>query len=426
MIVNCMAIMCIILGILGIKTEKIKFNPITIFSFLWGIIIFLSNIKLYTLYEANVETYKCIMIGVFSFVLGYYFFKIILNNKVIVIEKSIKNYQIRKKICYFMLVLCLVFIIKNIIVYKDVLFKDGYNLASVQTAQQKNDLSSAGIENAISFLIVNPMYISLNIVIIANLILGDKDLKLFFSLIILNLGRIITSGGRQAFIQFFLILLVIISFSQSYKNIGSKISKKLKGKKKSIILIGVIVLIILSLSRSSNIFKTIYLDFAMQPYMFEYWMKMVDKTNSTAYGLSSMMGFIYPILYILKNFLHIFPEIPEFFSEIYSMNMLTIEKWINIGLVLKANAYVSIFWYLYYDGRVMGIFLGMFIIGMISNNIYTLSIRKTNMKIVSMYAMIALMLFYSFGDMEFSKTNFAMAFVYIITIMFKRKNERKQ
>lgn len=426
MIINCMAILCIALGIMGIKTEKIKLNPITIFSFLWGIIIFFSNMRLYTLYETDIEIYKYIIFGVISFVCGYYSFKIILKNKVLVINKNKTTYKIRKKMCYMLLILCLLFIAKNIIVNRKILFKDGYNLASVQTAQQENDLSSTGIENAISFLIVNPMYISLNVAIIANFLLGDKDFKLFLCLIVLNIGRIITSGGRQSFIQFFFILLIIMSFSQHCKNLEKKIVKKIKGKKTSVIFIGVIVLIVLSLSRSSNIIKTIYLDFAMQPYMFEYWAKTLDSTNSIAYGLSSTMGFIYPVLYICKNFLRIFSEIPEFFSSIYNMNMLPIEKWIYIGHTLKANAYVSIFWYLYYDGRLIGILIGMFILGMISNNIYTIAIKRNDMKNVSLYVMIAIMLFYSFGDMEFSKTNFAIAFIYIITIMFKRNGERNK
>lgn len=426
MIINCMAILCIALGIMGIKTEKIKLNPITIFSFLWGIIIFFSNMRLYTLYETDIEIYKYIILGVISFVCGYYSFKIILKNKVLVISKNKTTYKIRKKMCYMLLILCLLFIAKNIIVNRKILFKDGYNLASVQTAQQENDLSSTGLENAISFLIVNPMYISLNVAIIANFLLGDKDFKLFLCLIVLNIGRIITSGGRQSFIQFFFILLIIMSFSQHCKNLEKKIVKKIKGKKTSVIFIGVIVLIVLSLSRSSNIIKTIYLDFAMQPYMFEYWAKTLDSTNSIAYGLSSTMGFIYPVLYICKNFLRIFSEIPEFFSSIYNMNMLPIEKWIYIGHTLKANAYVSIFWYLYYDGRLIGILIGMFILGMISNNIYTIAIKRNDMKNVSLYVMIAIMLFYSFGDMEFSKTNFAIAFIYIITIMFKRNGERNK
>lgn len=426
MIINCMAILCIALGIMGIKTEKIKLNPITIFSFLWGIIIFFSNMRLYTLYETDIEIYKYIILGVISFVCGYYSFKIILKNKVLVINKNKTTYKIRKKMCYMLLILCLLFIAKNIIVNRKILFKDGYNLASVQTAQQENDLSSTGLENAISFLIVNPMYISLNVAIIANFLLGDKDFKLFLCLIVLNIGRIITSGGRQSFIQFFFILLIIMSFSQHCKNLEKKIVKKIKGKRTSVIFIGVIVLIVLSLSRSSNIIKTIYLDFAMQPYMFEYWAKTLDSTNSIAYGLSSTMGFIYPVLYICKNFLRIFLEIPEFFSSIYNMNMLPIEKWIYIGHTLKANAYVSIFWYLYYDGRLIGILIGMFILGMISNNIYTIAIKRNDMKNVSLYVMIAIMLFYSFGDMEFSKTNFAIAFIYIITIMFKRNGERNK
>lgn len=50
-------IICICFSIIGIRTEKRILNPITVFCMLWGIIIFLSNLRLYTLYEADIYIY---------------------------------------------------------------------------------------------------------------------------------------------------------------------------------------------------------------------------------------------------------------------------------------------------------------------------------------------------------------------------------
>lgn len=410
------AIICIIFSIIKAKKDKNKFNPISIFLILWGIIFIFSKLRFYTLFESTNKTYNYLIYGIISFVLGYYFMKLITRNKGIRLSwdgKSNKEYSINRNLCLFLIIFCIILIALKMIANRNILFSYGFNLAGIQKALQEEELESSSIMNAISFLIVNPLCLALMIVICSDCIKNKMDKKLFILVILLNIERIFLTGGRQAFIQFFFVLLIIMSFNgnQYLKKIGSKFILKIKTN--FMLTIAVIMLILLSLSRTSQIVKTIYLDFAMQPYMFEYWSNFVDKNETLAYGMSSLSGFIYPIFYILKNLFHLINYIPTNLDNAYNMNLLTIDKWIYIGKELKANAYVSIFWYLYYDYRIIGIISGMFIMGMISYNKYIKATNNPNLINISKYCMIALCIFYSFGDMEFSKVNFALAYLYI-------------
>ena len=430
MLIYLINIVFIFLGIIYTKKEKNVLNPITILFLLWSVIVIFSKMQLYTLYETSSYIYYYIYFGLTSFLIGYCFFRFITKNKGLRLKNiktnlNSKEYLIFKKnLCYLFIIFCIAFIgikfVKNI----PKLFEYGVNLASVQKVLQEDNTNTNGnILNAISFIIINPLSLTLTVIISVEYMIGKKDKKLFLLVIILNLLRVLSTGGRQAFIQIFIILMVANSFNSNFKVVKESVSKISKKKKAIIIIIlSIFVLLILSLSRTSNVIKTIYLDFAMQPYMFEKWSKIIEEENLHAYGLSSISGFIYPILYLMKNLMKIFNEIPEFFNSIYNMNLFTMEKWVAIGDTLIANAYVSVFWHLYYDFRLLGIIIGMFIMGVISYNSFIKAKIETNTKSVSKYAMIVLLLFYTFGDMEFSKVYFALAYIYI-PLFFMKKEE---
>ena len=99
----------------------------------------------------------------------------------------------------------------------------------------------------------------------------------------------------------------------------------------------------------------IYSDFAIQPKMFQYWGKEI--AGQYAYGAASLFGFIYPFLYLIKNLFGL-SKLP-LGSNVYANIDKTFNDWITLGTYYRCNAYSSCFWYLYYDGRTIGIIIGM-------------------------------------------------------------------
>lgn len=425
-------IICICFSIIGIRTEKRILNPITVFCMLWGIIIFLSNLRLYTLYEADIYIYTLILLGIIFYILGYYVWKIASRNKAISfkIKSTFNNldnygYKLRYKLVYVLCIICILFLIKDIISLGVSAFSQGINLKEIQRVVRATVKNRSNIENAISFLVVNPFYTALCPITAIDFWIGKRDKKLLLLTITILLAKMLSTGGREPFIKFFFCMIVGYTFFSKRNNEekDSRIKNKIRKNRRLfcfILFLTVVTLGILSFSRSGqNMIKTIYLDFAMQPNMLEYWAHEVDIRNLYGYGFASMNGFFYSILYCLKN-LMILPDIPELYSQIYSVTMATDSQWVKIGSEISANAYVSVFWFLYYDAREIGIIIGMFLYGIIARWSYSFAMHRKSTKSICIYSIILVGIFYTFGRMEFTTTNYSLAFLFIYFIAYKK------
>ena len=426
-------VICLFFALIAMKSERKIVNPITIFCSLWGIINLLSAFKLYTLYEVKMKTYNLIFIGIIFYIIGYYMWKFFSKNKVVYVRlkkdkyKIYKNiYVLRYKLMYILGVICILFLIKDIISLGIGVLTNGFNLKEIQRLVRESSISKSNIENAISFLIINPFYTAISVIAAIDFWLGKRDKKLMLITILILVLKVLATGGREPFIKFFFYMIVGYVFTSNRQiSIKELNIKNIKKKNKIIfccIIIGLIIaLLILSISRAGeNLVKTIYLDFAMQPNMLEHWSNVVDSQKLYGYGFASLNGFFYPILYFAKNLLRIFSNIPNFYLEIYNLIMATDSQWIQIGTEIFANAYVSVFWFLYYDARKFGIAIGMLVYGIISCWSYSFAIKKTTVKSVSIYAMIVVGIFYSFGRMEFATQNYSLAFLFIYFIAYKK------
>lgn len=426
MITSCV-IFCILFTFIGYFTEKKVFNPLSTIMFMWGVIVYLSSLQLYTLYKTSEEIYRYIFLGLVAFTIGYYISRIFLKNGKI--RFSIRNFNISNKSVaiinykrvYWLFSFCLVYILYRISKYGSVLIGAGLNLSNISSIISESNVSNTGFINAIGFLIITPLYLPLLIVFSVDFWMGKRDKKLLIFTIIITIGRILIYGGRQPIIQLFIAMIISLTFSyvKYKKNIFYKLTTT-KNKRKIIItsIVGVIIFAYLTATKTNAIIKTIYLDFAMQPYMFQHWANSVG--NEYSFGFASLFGFVHPILYVLKNLFRVFSEIPDFFNNIYNTIQETFDSWVSIGTTLHANAYTSSFWYLYYDGRGLGIFIGMFIWGIISFIYFIKAKRNGTMLNISNYAMIMVGLIYTFTDMEFYKASYVLGFFYLNMILYKK------
>ena len=398
--INQMAFyMCLFLVILGKITEKKRLNPITMFYSLWAIIICLSSIRLFDLLEVREEIYWLIFIGLISFVLGYYFYKpirIIFGRSSKTINNSSsdmcmeRNYEVNYKIIYFIGIVCILFYLKDLmIVAKDLLSGKSldYIRAMAQNSSSELYVSKSKIESAIKTLCIVPFSQALQPVVAVDLIFGQKDKKLILINLAILFLKVITDGGRSLFIYFF------ISFVIAFSIKGKKISftKKEISKTRQNIIFGLVVIVLIFIvykitaSRSGeNILRFAYYYFGMQPIMFDKWAKMVDILDIYGYGVAATNGFWFAILYVFKNIFSI--GFPEFWSNIYGLIEGTGTNWqIITTMGTKANSFVSAFWVLYLDGRLIGIIIGMFIYGIIISKSYSDAIREKSIKHISSF-----------------------------------------
>lgn len=184
---------------------------------------------------------------------------------------------------------------------------------------------------------------------------------------------------------------------------------------------GLVVLAALTYSRAGQAaIRTIYYDFAMPPIMFEKWIDVV-KDYPLGYGMASLNGFLYPVDYILRNSVH--ASLPDSFNSLYNLIQLTDTEWKWIGDGVTANAYVSAFWFFYTDGRLFGVIFAAAVYGFICRNTYKNAILNHSVKSVSIFCLVIIGVFYTFGTFEFSQCSYALALLYIS--FFFRKKVRK-
>lgn len=420
-----------IIGLIAIKSERKFFNPLTLFCMMWSSILFLSTLQLYSLYKGDDRTYKLMMIGIASFIIGYVFAKVIIGNKCIVIGKKRKSdikidYQLNYQLMYIMLIVSLLFYAKDLVTVFSRLVTGG-SLADIQSLVQGTDnlYNRSGVENAIRLLIINPFGWAIIPILAVDIWIGKKDRKLIILTGLLMINRIFTTGGRAAFLNFAIYLVMLFFFTDQNKRnrIVSNVKNTVRENVKLfriVITVSVILLAYMTYSRAGDgALRTIYFDFAMQPYLCGIWMDTVDAKNMMGYGMVSLSGFIFPVIYVVKNLLR-FSTMPAYYQKLFDLKLSLDTEWKWIGSRVYANAYVSAFWFLYVDARRMGIIVGMLVYGFISRIVYNNTRRKTTKKSACQYALYYIGIFYTFVRFQFTTIDYAMAIVFV-TFMAYRK-----
>ena len=416
------------MGMLGARREKSILNPMSVFCVEWGVIILFSTLNLYgELYKPSSHTYAILFWGTVSFAAGYFILKVLSKGKGVKLRRSVVyektiNYQY----CYIALILVDVFLLYRAASIGVSFFRGGINLREIGQAVSEAEGANSGLLNALSFLVISPLQLPLTIVTCVDLIYGRKDRKLLLLSLIMVVGRILTTGGRIAVIHIILGIVAGISLGgNSRRNEILANAKKIIQKRKKIvaavfvIIIGFFIFLTFTKVNTQSPFENIFMDFAIQPMMFETWAKDITDSNSYSFGFASLFGFVHPPLYILKNLLRM-SDIPSFFAGIYSQILDTFYTWIRIGLSCRANAYATAFWYMYYDAREIGVVVGMFIWGAITCNYYIRANRRFSLLTLAKYAMIFVGVFYSYCDMEFYKASYVLGFLYLSSVLFKK------
>lgn len=432
-------IICSIFAIVGFFTEeKLVINPMTIFCALWAVILFFSLLQKYTMYTASDEKNAMIVYGICAYIIGYYINKIFFRRIHLRIGRFSRYQSDTQKLAeprYMLLYfLCLISLLYTIFDLVRVVAQSGtFNLGTIQMLLQSGDISNSNgsVLNAIILLVISPTKFILPAITAVDFFYGRRDKKLLlltFCLIVINM---LSTANRTSFLLFFLWLFFVATLylhhnadkNRHYSQmvVTSKIISRIQKYKWWIVCIAVIAFVAMSISRTStSLFRQIYLYFCMPPSMFEIWAEKVDTEGIYGYGVGSLQGFIYPVFYVLKNLLGI--SMPNHIQKMYEWNMLTDTTWVWAGNNIFANAYVSLFWFFYLDGRIVGIIIGMFFFGIILSRSYNNIIaKKHSARQVAIYCCLIYSVLFSFVRFQFSLTRIALGLLFVMFFAYKMK-----
>lgn len=430
---------CAILFIYSLYSEKNKANPLTIFSLLWIIILIFSWFGFYNLNGTGNRTYTIISLGVLLYGIGYLVirkFKLIFWGRSLN-RKDTHKYKLRYNLIY---ILCII----TILIYAKDFFKifkyisEGQTLAYIRLlAQDSNSILYAdrGIfESALRMIIIQPFAMALQVIVAVEFWQNKNRWKLLAMDAVLITLRVFTDGSRSLLL--YLVIHFVISFIYIGKSKQAKVKKWYRNKgisknKLLMILVGTIgmyMLIKATFSRSGEqSFKHLYYYFSMEPNMLETWIDIVDSQNKYGFGMASLNGILFPIIYIIKNLFSLRAYPTYWYENIFLLINDTDKIWKIIAQDgTKANAYVSIFWFPYLDGGIIGVIFIMLLIGAVSAYFYKNAIIKQSNKSICLYSIFIQGILMSFVRLQFADVTYALAFVFLIMFAYKNEGVEKE
>ncbi|MQB61875.1 O-antigen polymerase [Limosilactobacillus reuteri] len=423
MILNISIIFCFFMFFLSIINEQKVLNPITVFFGEWFVVLFLSKLKLFGILEVPNNIYGLILIGCFAYAIGFYGYAF-LSKHVSFYSKKNLNYKLNQKIVYTLAILTLLFFFIDFAKSAGSLMSGGLAALRLQ-AQNGSFLSGNSLLNALRILIFAPFSLALSAVAPAHLFFSeDKNrIRLFIVTLLIMLERLFSDGGRSPVIYLMFSFMICYFFSLTPKRRPVALSLQISKRKLYIYILVIFAIVLLyevTLSRSgSNALRDTYYYFAMEPVMFNKWSNIVESNGLMAYGMASFNGILFAFFYILKNILGL--STPLYWESIYSIIEGLGTQWQTITYGgLQANSYASIFWTFYFDGRTLGIILGMLLYGIFVNIVYKRALNSTNQKNAAIYSLVLIGVFYTFQQLVFQNIYYSIAFLMLLFLFFKK------
>lgn len=414
---------CLVSCIASIKMERNIINPLTFFSFIWSLVFLFSPMQLYSLNVASDENYGIILSGTVCFIVGCVVAKKldVRRWKVRFLDYSI-NKRLQYKWLYIILFFCIIYYSVNFVLLVSQL--GIYNLGKVQASLQGGSfvLAKFPILATLVLLVIEPITKVAPAIAASDFFWGKRDKWLFVEICVLLLARTLATANRTGLMLLFIYLIVMGLLKRNLVK-QQKVPAQKKIKIGKFIVVGIAVFFVLTLSRGAELFRNVYCNFGMPPMMFEVWRSEVDAANLLGYGCASFNGFLNTIFFVLRNIIF-FDMTPDIVKKMYDMITLTDVEWKHIGSGLRANAYVSLFWFFYLDGRIPGVVLGSFLYGFVVYFVYEKVKKNPTPYNTSLYCLILYGVMYSFVRFQFATVSYSIAIVLCLFFLYKKISTR--
>ena len=118
------SIICLSVGIFGFYRDRKIYSPLGFFATFWALLIFLSGMRLYDLYETSTFTYLIVTLGVICFGVGSFF------SSLVKVPSSSKNGELNDRIYNILCIICVIALIYNIQIIMR-FFASGFDIGAI-------------------------------------------------------------------------------------------------------------------------------------------------------------------------------------------------------------------------------------------------------------------------------------------------------
>lgn len=409
--------------LISIFRKRYLFNPVTIFSGIWLVNVFLVNFKLYDMIGYSQKTLLIVLLGNFGFLLGN------IPNKPICFRfsKEKENTQHNQKkydyslnipivyslictsfICTIVLVIAVVRYLISGTAYsyiRDMLF--GYGTEATL-------ISSGSLMLFFLWIITGVVYAIIPIALIELFENRRNKRKIVFGGLFLAVLYTFATAGRATI---FVLLVQIIILMQHYK---VQIPKRILKLAKRIVVIMIVGLLIVSSFRvgaeSQKHVNSMYSYFCISIPLLSHWIDYIDVNHLSTNGGTLLYGIEALLSWILQKFGVSIPG----YNALDEMVNIPQNTWVCLFYdpITRYNAFCSVFYYFYLDFGMAGVFGLSLLFGIIVNNIFNKI--KRDKKSLFYYLVIVQILVLSFIKLQTSNPPYIIAFC-VLTIAVKRK-----
>ncbi len=412
------------LFLLSYRINRSWAHPAVLMCGLWTFILFFYECNILPLNKIHWYTYTAIALGVLFFVLGVGVAKktkIVFStqNKGTVVNEYTPKYKGILWLAIFTLIMQLPDVFNSI----SILLEGGS--FSTLRSQASETVIKNPLLNAIRNYILNPFTIFLYPISAYGFLTLKNENKnrsckkwIFFLAIIISIFEMFTSGGRASAVYLLVHVIVIMQLMKR----KMRIHKTLK------ILIGFILVavavVIYYISRSRGIddlSKSLVLYFNGCVPLLDYYLTEIIVMDATTYGGAFLFAPIQLFFTLVDN---IGISQPGFVTSLTAM--LNVETNVTVGPDILMNAFVSWFFYLFYDGGFVALAIGAFIYGAFSCTFYKKANtgRKSVRGLIG-YSIIAQTIIFSMVRYQFINYYYWLAFIFLWLLIKKEPVKTK-
>jgi oligosaccharide repeat unit polymerase len=152
-----------------------------------------------------------------------------------------------------------------------------------------------------------------------------------------------------------------------------------------------------------------------------------EHSNIYGYGVSSFYGFIYPIMFLLR-ILYIVNPYPAHMILIHDMSVGNLQNVVNLGGDININAFATLFYQPYLDGRFVGVAIILALLGFVGSLFYFKWTKQKSILYQTAYLLILHKILFSMVRFWFTQPGQAisliLAFIVISPYALKIKVKR--
>lgn len=403
-----LSILCFVIAYVAYKRNEVLYNPVSLYLGTWALVFILYTLNPYSLPQIHEATYLIYIVAFVAFLIG----NVLIFKKPSITGITLRKRHLNKKIINILIVVMVILMVIPAIKALN-LIASGVDLYDIRYVHH-DDIMGDGIV-AIAFVYFCEPFITFLIIFsVVNLFVGQRKMYyVLLSVISLALMTIIT-GGRF-FVLYFIASLLIATLI--FKN--TREAKKILKYSGILLVLLVVSLIVISVVRGSDVEQTFYVYLSgCIPFMEE---RIKDASKlPNMYGMASLYGFIRPIFVVLRKVLSMELPLPlqvveAVFLEDDGMTMLTPE--------IHYNSFVSIFYSMYLDGGLIGVFIGHLLLGIVARYSF-LKLQKDNPFKLVAYTLVAIIFLLSFFKFLVCSYTYALSFVYLYICFSEKKSYR--